>query len=167
MGKDEFLSRFENIVEHTPKVAEELLKLRPFENEAVFINSLETVIDNLSHADKVKILECHPDLAGKLADENLLTPESTREQREAGLHLLSVEEKKRLKHHNDEYRNKFGFTFIICARENKAAAILEGLSKRLVRTRDEEIVNGMKEVQKIAKLRAEDIIKNCTVPSKL
>ena len=54
MGKDEFLSRFENIVEHTPKVAEELLKLRPFENEAVFINSLETVIDNLSHADKVQ-----------------------------------------------------------------------------------------------------------------
>ena len=28
------------------------------------------------------------------------------------------------------FRSKFGFTFIICARENKVAAILEGLALR-------------------------------------
>ena len=52
---EEFLSLFENVVEHTPKVAEELLKLRPFENAATFINSLESVIDNLSHDEKVHL----------------------------------------------------------------------------------------------------------------
>jgi len=81
---------------------------------------------------QIGILEGHPDLAGRLADANLLTPESTREQAEAGLHLLSTEEKSRLKSHNDEYRNKFGFTFIITARENKAAAILKGLDQRFL-----------------------------------
>ena len=55
-----------------------------------------------------------------------------REQAEAGLHLLSAEEKSRLKSHNDEYRAKFGFTFIITARENKAAAILQGLDQRFI-----------------------------------
>lgn len=44
--------------------------------------------------------------------------------------MLSAEQKALLKSHNDQYRNKFGFTFIICARENKANAILEGLDQR-------------------------------------
>ena len=52
----------------------------------------------------------------------------------------------------------FGFTFIICARENKAGAILEGLSTRLSHTRDTEINVGVGEVKKIAKLRTADIL---------
>ena len=76
------------------------------------------------------MLSGHPDLAGRLADSNLLTPESAMEQREAGLDLLTAEERLRLRSHNEKYRDKFGFTFIICARQNKAAAILTGLSSR-------------------------------------
>ena len=113
--------------------------------------------------DQVGILSGHPDLAGRLADANLLTPESTREQREAGLHLLTAEERRRLRSHNAEYRHKFGFTFVICARENKAAAILGGLSTRLDNTKDQEVDIGIEEVKKIAKLRAADILKTvCT-----
>ena len=58
-----------------------------------------------------------------------------REQKEAGLNLLTVEEKMRLKSHNEKYRQQFGFTFIICARENKAAAILAGLDRRSIWSR--------------------------------
>ena len=43
-----------------------------------------------------------------------------------------MEEKARLGNHNAQYRQQFGFTFIICARENKAAAILAGLDRRSV-----------------------------------
>ena len=60
----------------------------------------------------------------------MLHIENFREQKEAGLDLLTDEEKARLKSHNDQYREKFGFTFIITARENKAAAILAGLDQR-------------------------------------
>ena len=41
------------------------------------------------------MLSGHPDLAGRLADSNLLTPESAMEQREAGLDLLTAEERLR------------------------------------------------------------------------
>ena len=112
---------------------------------------------------QVKILIGHPDLAGKLADQNLLTPESTLEQREAGLHLLTLEQKQTLKTLNNAYRDKFGFTFIICARQNKAAAILEGLTKRLGSSREEEINVGIGEVKKIAKLRAIDILRRINI----
>ena len=111
---------------------------------------------------KVAILSGHPDLAGRLASANLLTPESAREQREAGLNLLTSEQVQRLRGHNEEYRQRFGFTFIICARENKAAAILEGLDRRLDNTREEEINIGIGEVKKIAKLRSKDILNSLT-----
>jgi len=166
-GQEEFVKIFGNIVEHTQKVAYELLKRRPFTSCDTFLDALDEVIEAFSQSEKIGILQGYPDLAGRLADANLLTPESTREHAEAGLHLLSAEEKSRLKSHNDEYRDKFGFTFIITARENKAAAILKGLDQRLSNTRDMEIHIGIGEVKKIAKLRARDILDNCSKKSKL
>merc|ERR1719233_578834 len=166
-NEEEFMLTFGNVVEHTQKVAYELLKKRPFTSSDTFLDALDSIIDALTDSEKIGILEGHPDLAGRLADANLLTPESTRQQAEAGLHLLSEEEKSRLKSHNDAYRNKFGFTFIITARENKAAAILKGLDQRLSNTRDMEIHIGIGEVKKIAKLRARDILDKCLKKSKL
>ena len=52
--KKEFLNLFENVVEHTPKVAEELFKLRPFASDATFLESLANVIEALSHEEKVR-----------------------------------------------------------------------------------------------------------------
>ena len=98
-----------------------------------------------------------------------------------------MEEKRRLKSHNEKYRQQFGFTFIICARENKAAAILDGLDRRSVlscssgeiiaidlyllfrlsNSREKEIDIGIGEVKKIAKLRAKDILNKCVSQSKL
>ena len=54
--KKEFLNLFENVVEHTPKVAEELFKLRPFSNDSTFLESLANVIEALSHEEKVRRL---------------------------------------------------------------------------------------------------------------
>ena len=98
-----------------------------------------------------------------MASENLLSPESTREQRQCGLHLLTSDQVRRLRSHNAEYRDRFGFTFVICARENKAAAILEGLDRRLGNSREEEINIGIGEVKKIAKLRSRDILNNLKI----
>ena len=43
-----------------------------------------------------KILQIHPDLAGKLAEAKQLTHESAEEQKTAGLHNISSEEKTKL-----------------------------------------------------------------------
>ena len=56
MKAEKFLSLFENIVEHTPKVAEELLKLRPFQTNEIFLSSLDSVVDNLNSDEKVIIV---------------------------------------------------------------------------------------------------------------
>ena len=53
--RKDFLVLFENVVEHTPKVAEELFKLRPFSGDVTFLESLANVIEALSHEEKVRI----------------------------------------------------------------------------------------------------------------
>ena len=52
-------------------------------------------------------------------------------------------------------------------RENKAPSIIAGLNRRLLNTREEEIQNGIEEVQKIARLRALDVLKSLAPVSKL
>ena len=43
-------------------------------------------------------------------------PESTREQRAAGMMSLEPEVRDKIRELNREYRDKFGFSFVICAR---------------------------------------------------
>lgn len=42
---------------------------------------------------KKRILQLHPDLAGRMADEGRLTEESTREQAAAEIHMLTAADK--------------------------------------------------------------------------
>jgi 2-oxo-4-hydroxy-4-carboxy-5-ureidoimidazoline decarboxylase len=58
------------------------------------------------------------------------------------------------------YRDKFGFPFVICARENKKEAILAGLETRIENSSQVEIETGLKEVAKICRLRLADIVKD-------
>ena len=59
MEKDEFMNLFSNVVEHTPKVAEELFKRRPFRSNEEVLEHLDSVIDNLSQEEKVKEQEIY------------------------------------------------------------------------------------------------------------
>lgn len=58
--------------------------------------------------------EVHPDLAGRMAQQGVLTSESADEQRSAGLTDLT-EELQQVTERNQRYRAKFGFPFW-CAR---------------------------------------------------
>ena len=59
---------------------------------------------------------------------------------------------------NKQYRDKFGFPFVICARENKKDSILAGFDARLGNTRDQEIATALGEIAKIAHLRLLDVV---------
>lgn len=56
------------------------------------------------------------------------------------------------------YREKFGFPFVICARQNKKEAILKGISERLENVCTVELNTGIEEVKKICMLRLLNII---------
>ena len=162
----EFVEEFVNIVEGCPIVAQELAKWRPFGTKLKFLAAVEKCIENLSTEQKIKILEGIPDLAGRLLDQNLLSPESTEEQKAAGLHILSADTKALLNTYNTRYREKFGFPFVICARKNKIKSILKSLQIRFDNTKEKEIATAIEEVTKIAELRVLNVLDKYSVESK-
>jgi len=162
----EFVEEFGNIVEGSPYVAQELAKCRPFGTKQKFLASLEKCLENLSTDQKIKIIEGFPDLAGRLAEQNLLSPESTEEQKAAGLHLLSTDTKALLDTYNTRYRQKFGFPFVICARKNKIKSILKGMQIRFDNTKEKEIATAIEEVTKITELRVLNVLDKYSVESK-
>ena len=107
---------------------------------------------------KEGVLRLHPDLAGRLAAAGQLTTESTKEQSAAGLHLMTDDERQKMSELNENYKQKFGFPFVICARQNKKDAILRGLESRLENSAESEAVTGVNEVKKICHLRLLDIV---------
>jgi len=163
LSKEQFISLFSNIVEHNSEVAEKLLDVfeqRQMTTLTEFLSSLDQILHNLPDNKKRAVLTSHPDLAGKLADKSLLTPESTREQAAAGLNLLTSQQKENICQLNNNYREKFGFPFVVCARQNKVDAILTGLGERIENSEGLELERGIAEVVKIASLRATDIVNN-------
>ena len=106
----------------------------------------------------VRLIEAHPDLVGRLAREGRLTRESTAEQAAAGLDAVSPAEAAAFDRYNAAYRQKFGFPFVICARQNKKEAILAAFPVRLKHTRGDEILEAIGEIMAIAWLRLTDAV---------
>ena len=106
------------------------------------------------------ILRSYPDLAGKLAKDGKLTGESLHEHSQADLDKLTDEEEAMMARLNSQYKEKFGFPFVICARMNKKDAIIEGLKARSNHHVETEVQIGIGEVMKICELRLKDIVKS-------
>nr|CAD7203905.1 unnamed protein product [Timema douglasi] len=174
LTSQEFLQVFVNVVEDRPDVARHVAALRPFSGVEQLTDAALLYLDTLSleenmlfyrlshrylfHTGKEEVLRCHPDLAGRLAEEGKLTAESAREQHAAGLHKLTPEDKRDIDQLNKRYKEKFGFPFVICARENKANAILLGLKRRVDNSKDCELEEGIQEVKKICRLRICELV---------
>lgn len=155
----EFQQIFGNVIEHCPDAAKWAHSKTPFANVAALVHEFVLYLDVIKTDEKIAILKSHPDLAGKLADENALTTESTAEQHSAGLLALTAEQKALLAQLNKRYLEKFDFPFVICVRTtNKFDKILEGLHERLPNPRYREIINGIDEVRKIAAFRLKNIV---------
>jgi 2-oxo-4-hydroxy-4-carboxy-5-ureidoimidazoline decarboxylase len=104
------------------------------------------------------LIKAHPELAGRLARSGQLTAKSRSEQALAGLTSLPENLTKRMLESNNSYQKKFGFPFIICARLNNVATILQAMEDRLTNSSEAEFKTALQEISKIARLRLTDII---------
>jgi len=144
--------------EHSPWIAERAWEDRPFPSLAKLHEAMCRIVASSTVEDQMALIRAHPDLVGRLAREGRLTSQSTGEQMAAGLsEMLSIEVAE-FDRYNAEYRDRFGFPFVICARENRKEAILAAFPRRLQNDRDTEIATALQEIYKIAKLRLIDAI---------
>jgi OHCU decarboxylase len=157
-AREQFVGVCGPFFEHSPWIAERAFDKRPFGSLDMLHKALVETMRSATTDEQVKLIASHPDLVGTLAREGRLTSESTREQSAAGLTQLSPQEIELFERYNAEYRGKFGFPFVICARENKKDAILAAFPVRLQNSREQEIGTALTEIAKIARLRLLDAV---------
>src|SRR3954468_22562951 len=146
LDRTEFTSAFGRVFEHSAWVAERSWSNRPFATRERLHSSMCDAVEAAADGEKLALIRAHPDLVGRA----VLTAESQNEQASAGLGALTAEEIARFEDYNREYRERFGFPFVICARLNKKEAILEAFPKRLQNPREKEIATALGEIYKIA-----------------
>ena len=153
-----FTAALGHLFEHSPWVADETWPRRPLRDAAHLHAELCATMRSAAPARQLALIRAHPDLAGRLAQQNALTAESTREQASAGLNRLTDAELAEFQRLNTAYLARFGFPFIICARLNAKSAILAAMSARLPQTPAHEFTTALGEIEKIAHLRLNDLL---------
>jgi 2-oxo-4-hydroxy-4-carboxy-5-ureidoimidazoline decarboxylase len=158
LNSDAFVAICGPFFEHSSWIAERTFSQRPFSTREVLHRSLCSTLHSATEPEQIALIAAHPDLVGRAALAGTLTAESNREQAAAGLGQLTGDEISLFERYNREYRERFGFPFVICARENKKEAILAAFPLRLKNSREQEIQTALAEIEKIAWLRLCDAI---------
>lgn len=158
LDRADFVSQIGWIYEHSPWVAERAWDHRPFTTVDSLHAAMDNVVGSATPEEKMSLIQAHPDLAGRLAQERNLTAASTREQATAGLNELIPAEAQEMTTNNTLYREKFGFPFIVCVRLNNIGLIRKDFADRLQNGRAQEINVALGEISKIARLRLADFV---------
>ena len=153
-----FAAALHGIYEHSPWIAERAAARRPFATLAALKLALRETVDSAAEAERLGLLCAHPELAGKAAIAGELTQESTGEQAASGLNLCSAEEYAQLHALNREYKDKFGFPFILAVkgptgRGLTRAGIIATFARRLKNARPDEFAEALRQVHRIAEIR--------------
>lgn len=160
MPRDTFIAKFGGIFEHSAWIANRAfdLELGPAHDTAAGIhNALARIFRSATPQDRLNVLLAHPDLAGKLATAQRLTPDSTAEQASAGLNALTDQERQDFTQLNTRYMEKHGFPFIIAVRDHTKSSILENFQRRVNNDTETEFAEACAQVERIARLRLEDL----------
>jgi len=159
-SSEAFVQLIGPVFEHSPWIAAEVARHRPFSDLESLHRELCRVVNLAGKERHLQLIRAHPDLVGRLALAGQLSQESTREQASAGLGALTPEEVQLFQANNARYRARFGFPFVICARLSKKEAILQGFAARLHHTPEQEVVTALEEIYKIAGLRLRDVVRD-------
>ncbi len=161
MADTEFVERYGGVFEHSPWIAQGAFDkgLAPANDSAIGLHgALAQVFRGSSKAERLGVLNAHPDLAGKLAQAKRLTAESTAEQASAGLNALTDKERAAFQELNAAYVAKFGFPFIIAVKGLGKAQILDAFKTRINHDRETEFATACAQVERIALLRLKELL---------
>ena len=155
LSRSEFVKVFANIFENTDWIAEELYKQIPFNNFEELSSKILNIFETATEEKQLKILNAHPDLANK-TKIGLLTPNSLKEQTNAGLDQCTEKEFNEFKKLNETYK-KFGFPFILAVKEKTKIEILDSFRKRISSDPKIEFKEAVKQVKQIASFRLKEL----------
>ena len=146
-----------DVFEHSPWVAEGAMVQRPFASVTDLHEAMTKVVQHADQDRKLALLRAHPELAGDAAREKTLTASSNAEQATAGLEALPDDIQGEFDRLNTQYRERFGFPFIVAVRDHTLASILEAFRTRVENDGAVELETALAEVSKIARIRLDTL----------
>lgn len=158
LNQRQFVDRLEGIFEHSPWVPERSWNQRPFDSVDQLHACMVQVVQHASYEEQKNLICAHPELAGKEAEQGTLTSASTGEQRGAGLDQCSAEELARLRGLNAQYRERFGFPFVIAVKGLSRYQIMDTVKARLNNNTELEFQTCLTEIGKIARFRLDALL---------
>jgi OHCU decarboxylase len=158
LDRDAFVAWFGGVFEDSPWIPERAWDTRPWPSVDALHAAMARVVDEAPRDARLALIRAHPELAGKAAIAGALTPESAREQVAAGLDRLTPEQHADVLALTARYRERFGFPFVVCAREHTADTIIAAARERLDHDPVDEERTALAEIHKIAALRLADLV---------
>ncbi len=141
---------------HCRRWAKALSEEKPFASSDELQQKASSIWSTATEEELLEAFSGHPQIGDMEALRNKYAASANREQGQ----VVGAEEEvlKALKIENQQYLEKFGFIFIVCATGKSASEMLALLRKRMVNNRVAELQNAAIEQGKIMRLRLAKIL---------
>jgi 2-oxo-4-hydroxy-4-carboxy-5-ureidoimidazoline decarboxylase len=154
MSQPDFVAALGTVFEETPAIAQKAWDQRPFSDPDDLHHKMVRVVNELSKAEQLSLIQAHPDLGSKTK----MAEASVAEQAGIGLDRLTASEYDHFHQLNQAYKNQFGFPFIIAVKNHTKASILQAFEQRLNNNADAERQQALGEIIQIAYFRLTRLI---------
>jgi 2-oxo-4-hydroxy-4-carboxy-5-ureidoimidazoline decarboxylase len=143
----------------TPAWVHAMVASRPFESLEQLLNAADQHWRQASEADILLAFDGHP----RIGDVSTLKAKfantaSTAGHEQSGMNTADDDVLHAMKQRNDEYFEKFGYIFIVCASGKTASEMLALLEARLPNTAADELNIAANEQAKITQLRLRKLL---------
>jgi len=133
---------------------QKMAQLRPFSDFEALLIAADTIWKSSKETDLLAAFEGHPEIGdvSTLRQKYQNTAQSAGHE-QSGVDNATEETLIALAKGNKDYKEKFGFIFIVCASGKSAQEMLSLLQQRLDNTRQQELINAAEEQRKITHIR--------------
>ena len=155
---ERFVAALGHIFERSPWVAEQVAGQRPFANADALHAAMMQALLARPRDEQIAFLCQHPRLSPRSMRDRAIAPASLAEQKSAGIGEIDPETAERLEALSDLYEKKFGFPFIIAARQNTIRTIIAALESRIARDEATELAEALSQVGTITRIRLDAVL---------
>jgi 2-oxo-4-hydroxy-4-carboxy-5-ureidoimidazoline decarboxylase len=149
MSQADFIQALGPTFENTPSIAAQVWQQRPFASIDELHRHMVAIVRAMSPQEQLSLIQSHPDLGSRVT----MAEASVAEQSGAGLDQLSPTEYDRFHQLNQQYRQTFGFPFILAVAGYTKESILKNFAERVVNPPNIEMARALSEIEQIAHLR--------------
>ena len=133
--------------------AAEMVALRPIGSVEELSEAADRVWSTMREADWLEAFACHPRIGERKAESAGRQSAAWSKQEQSRIEAASENILAQLAEGNQQYEDRFGFTYIVCATGKGPEEMLEILKQRLGATREAELREAAEQQRQIMQIR--------------